>query len=249
MKPGLVPGRWPGATLAALGVLSALPGLVWPVLITTYPSDDTFESAPWVQHIWAWGKVLLVSEPTDEASPPASNTLGLVVFLVALVVGAGAAAAWALVGREEGRALGVAGTTFLAATQLVFSAQWEGQRQGVFFGLAGNDLSVEHQPAGWSQLASAALLLIALGFMLWRPVKAWSAPTWRRLNGAEPETGQALTEQSDEATRASPMGSARLRGADEIGRRAHPAEGQTVEFSDAAPHRDDRPGRRSGRRA
>ncbi|MDN5766270.1 MAG: hypothetical protein L0H96_16960 [Humibacillus sp.] len=244
MRPALVPGRWPGAVLAALGVLLALPSVVWPVLgTTTFAEYDVTYSGPSsTQVIWSWGKFALagLGEPPTSPMYEVTNTLGLLSVIVSLVIGAGAVAVWAFVRYEPGRSLGIAGTAFLAAAQVVFIAQWMGRRQS---GSVGEDAStlVEQQPAGWLQVASAVVLLVAAGVMLRRPARGWPVPTRRRPAGTESHVAPVLVRSGDAPGAPPVVGGARRREFGEAGGRACSVDGPVVGFSDDASRPDERP--------
>ena len=239
MRPALVAGRGPGAVLAALGVLLALPSVVWPVLgTTTFAAYDVTYSGPSsTQVIWSWGKFALagLGEPPSSPMYEVTNTLGLLSVIVSLLIGAGAVAVWAFARYELGRSLGIAGTAFLASAQVVFIAQWMGRRQSGSVGEGASTL-VEQQPAGWLQVASAVVLLVAVGFMLWRPLRAWLVPTCRPMTGGAPgTTGVPEFAREGEPT-PHPIGPARMRGADDAGEPSRPVTGPTVGFSDEEAH-------------
>lgn len=247
MTPALVRGRSPGAVLAAVGVLLALPTIFWPVMVTTYvspdASDDTVPSL--AQGLWSWGKVAELSQPLQGTPFELSNVFGLVFLVLSLVVGAGGGAAWAFVARGPGRSLGGAGVTFVTAVQLTLLAQWWGQRQIAVYGDSAS-VEVSLQVAGWLQLASVVALLVALGCMLRRPLRACLAPTLRRLNGQRPDTTVVLERAPDRGLVQHPTGSARLRHADDGDERSRPVQGPTVGFSEASPDHG-QPHRGSGR--
>ena len=48
MRPTPVAGRWPGAVLAAVGLVLAWPAIFWPALVITYgvPNDVSINSSP-----------------------------------------------------------------------------------------------------------------------------------------------------------------------------------------------------------
>ena len=137
MKRTPVAGRWPGAGLAAVGLLLAAPAIFWPVLVITYglpddvPLDTSNSLPPLAQGIWGWGKYAQLGDVGPDMMFEMSNTMGLVIFAGSLTLGAGAVAAWALVAGEGGRSLGIAGIAVAVAVQLASSAQWVGQRQSV----------------------------------------------------------------------------------------------------------------------
>ena len=68
-----------------------------------------------------------------------------------------------------GEVLGLAGTCLAAAAQLTSLSQWGGQQLSGFYD-GDNGIGVDVRAAGWLQIASAVLLVVAVGFMLWRPV-------------------------------------------------------------------------------
>ena len=170
-----------------------------------------------------------------------TNTLGLLSFIVSLVIGVAAVAVWALVRQEPGRSLGIAGTAFLAAAQLVFIAQWMGQRQS---GSVGADAStlVEQQPAGWFQVASAVVLLVAAAVMLWRPVRWWLVLTWGRQAGTASNGAPVLVRSGDEPGVPPVVGGDRWPELGGAGGPTRPVAGPSVGFSDDTS--GERPGRR-----
>lgn len=133
--------------------------------------------------------------------------------------------------------MGAAGASFATAVQLIFLAQWLGQRQS-FSTDENATIQVELRLAGWLQLASAVVLLAALGFMLWRQIRVAVVLTWRTLNGAEPEAKPIVVIGAPERTRSTPIGSAQLREGDKHGGRSRPVDGPAVGFSDERPARD-----------
>ncbi|MEO5745590.1 MAG: hypothetical protein ABIQ53_13515 [Terracoccus sp.] len=235
MRPTLVPGRWPGAVLAAVGLLLGLPAIFWPVLVIAYrvPDDVSLDTSnslpPFAQGIWGWGKYAQLGNVGPDMMFEVSNTIGLVIFAGSLTLGAGAVAAWALVAGEGGRSLGIAGIAGAAAVQLASSAQWVGQRQSGSFGDGGASDLTEQQAAGWLQLGSAATLVAALGVMLWRPVWALVLPVWQTYGvGRRTEA----TEVSAGDPRPVPLGTAVMREPDDSGRVRPPDDRPSVGFSD-----------------
>ena len=235
MRRTPVAGRWPGAGLAAVGLLLAAPAIFWPVLVITYglpddvPLDTSNSLPPLAQGIWGWGKYAQLGDVGPDMMFEMSNTMGLVIFAGSLTLGAGAVAAWALVAGEGGRSLGIAGIAVAVAVQLASSAQWVGQRQSESFG-DGNALDlVEQQVSGWLQLGSAATLVAALGVMLWRPVWALVLPAWqtygvgRRTEASEVSAGDP---------RPVPLRAAVMREPDDSGRARPPGDRPSVGFSD-----------------
>ncbi len=235
MRPTLVPGRWPGAALAAVGLLLALPAIFWPVLVITYalPDDVSLNTAnslpPFAQGIWGWGKYAQLGDLGPDMMFEMSNTIGLVIFAGSLTLGAGAIAAWALAAGESGRSLGIAGVAVAAAVQLASSAQWVGQRQSGSFG-DGNALDlIEQQASGWLQLGSAAALVAAVGVMLWRPVWALLLPVWQ-IYGVGRRTGATEAPAGD--PQPLPLGTAVRRELDDSGRVRPHDDRPSVGFSE-----------------
>ncbi|MDN5778589.1 MAG: hypothetical protein L0H96_16970, partial [Humibacillus sp.] len=229
MRPTLVPGRWPGAVIATAGGLLALPTFVWPVLVITYsPSGDPTDAGKGLsQGVWSWGRYAQLGDPHGGPVFDVSNTTGLVFLLVTCVVGLGGALAWALVDGAPGAALGLAGTCVAAAGQLSSPSQWAGEKLSGFYGdESGDGVSIEL--AGWLQIASVVVLVVAIGFMLWRPVSMLLRPVWQNVGAGRP------AEASDEAADGPPpmpQGTAVLRERDENRRRPHD-DRPSVGFSD-----------------
>ncbi|OFE18412.1 hypothetical protein BA895_12380 [Humibacillus sp. DSM 29435] len=238
MRPSLVPGRWPGALLATVGLVLAWPAIFWPALVITYgvPDDVTLNSPPLpplAQGIWSWGKYAQLGDLGPDMTFEMSNTMGLLVVVGSLALGCGAAAAWALVAGETGRSLGIAGVAFAAAVQLASSALWIGQRQAGSFG-DGNALDlVEQQVSGWLQLGSAAGLLAALVLMLWRPARSLLLPLllplWQTY-GVGRRTG--VTEERADGPQPPQLGTAVLREPGGPGRARLHDDRPSVGFSD-----------------
>lgn len=234
MRPTPVAGRWPGAVLAAVGLVLAWPAIFWPALVITYglPNDVSINSSPpppLAQGIWSWGKFAQLGDLGPDMTFEMSNTFGLLVFVGSLALGFGAVAAWALVAGETGRSLGIAGVAFAAAVQLASSAQWVGQRQSGSFG-DGNALDlVEQHMSGWLQLGSAATLLAALVLMLWTPVWAWLLPLWQTY-GVGRRT--VVTEAPADGPQPGPLGTAVMREPDDSGRARPHDDRPSVGFSD-----------------
>lgn len=215
MRPALVPGRWPGAALAAVGVLLAVPTVVWPVVIIGYapPDEGGYSGSPFGQGIWSWGKYSQLGAEGGVTSFEMTNTAGLVFLILSLAVGAGAVLAWAIVDGVPGEALGLAGTCLAVAVQLSSLSQWAGQQLSGFYD-GDNGIGIELRAAGWLQIASALLLVVAIGVMVSRPVWALLDPVWqafRARRGAEaddvlggnrpPTLGTAALSQPEPADR------------------------------------------------
>lgn len=239
MRLTLVPGRWPGAVFAAAGVLLALPSLFWPVVVFTSinPAENEIPARSFTQGLYSWGKFLELTRPSEGTPFEVPNTLSLVVLVMSLTIGAGGAVAWGALGREPGRSLGITGASFVTATQLVFVAQWLAQRQNGW-NEENDSYQVELQPAGWLQAASLVVLLVAIGLMLWQPLRAVSAPVWRRWNGQESEAVTSSAGFVGEEVRPPPTALARRRdGAGDADQVSPRANGPTVGFSDVGPER------------
>lgn len=232
MRPTLVPGRWPGAVIATVGGLLALPTFVWPVLVTTYsPSGDTTDAGKGLsQGVWSWGRYAQLGDPHGGPVFDVSNTTGLVFLLVTLVVGLGGAVAWALVDGAPGAALGLAGTCVAAAGQLSSPSQWAGEKLSGFYGDQSGD-GVRIQLAGWLQIASVVMLVVAIGFMVWRPGWALLGPVWQTF------VTRRAAETSDvpaDDPRAPQLGTAVPREPDDAGGRRPHDHRPSVGFSDEA---------------
>lgn len=236
MTPRVVPGRWPAAALAVVGALLALPSLLWPVLVVTIPTGDA-SSPDFVQGFWSWGKFADITPGHDGSGFELPGTAALVLLALSLMVGVGGAAAWALVGREPGRSAGVAGVSVAATVQLILSAQWMERRQSFWIGETADNPAEIHL-TGWLQLSSVVLLLVALGFMLRRPMRAFLASSWRHLHGVEPASETAVVHADEQHPTSTPMGSAQMLEVNEQGGRSGPLDGPPVGFSDGGNDRD-----------
>ena len=231
MRLALVPGRWPGALLAVVGLLLALPSLIWPVLVVrfAFTNDGSSTVVSSGQGIWSWGKYAQLGDEGPGVASGVASTVGLGWLWVSLAVGAGGVAAWALLPRERGRALGICGTSFVAAGQVASSAQWAGQRRNGFFGEEDAVNVIEQQLTGWLQLASAVVLLAAVGFMTWRPVWAWLVPRWRG-RGAGGDV--VASERPPDPAEPPPLGAAVLRVPCDPERSRPSNDRRSVGFSD-----------------
>lgn len=230
MRPALVPGRWPGAVIAAGGGLLALPTLVWPVLVVTYSqSGDTTDAGEGLrQGVWSWGRYAQLGDPHGGPMFDVSNTAGLLFLVVTLFVGLGGALAWALVDGAPGAALGLASTCVAAAAQLSSPSQWAGEKLSGFYGGESGD-GVRIELTGWLQIASSGMLVLAVGFMLARPVRALLVPVWQVYDA------RRRAEASDEPDHASPpppSGVAVLREGDDVGLEGRLESRPSVGFSD-----------------
>lgn len=229
----MVSGRWPGAALAAVGVLLAVPSIVWPVLVIRYvsPYDESYSGSPFGQGIWGWGKYAQLSEEGNDSAFAVVNTVGLVFLVASLAVGLGGVLAWAFFAGSVGRSVGLAATCFAAVAQLGLLSQWAGQQLSGFYS-GGNGIGAGLEPSGWLHVAAGGVLVVAIGFMLWRPLRAWLVPTLRRLTGGAP--GAAVVPEVSHGRESSPhpIGQARRRAADDHDEPSRPVAGPTVGFSD-----------------
>lgn len=228
MRPALVPRRWPGAALAAVGVLLAVPTVIWPVVIIGYapPDEGGYSGSPFGQGIWSWGKYSQLGAELNGTVFEMSNTVGMVLLILSLFVGVGSALAWAIVDGVPGEALGLAGTCLAAAAQLSSLSQWAGQQLSGFYD-GDNGIGVDVRAAGWLQIASAVLLVVAVAFMVWRPVWALLGPKWQTFRARRPvEAGHVLADDPP------PLGTAVMREPDDSGD-VRPRDDQpSVGFSD-----------------
>ncbi len=230
MRPTLVPGRWPGALLAAVGVLLAVPTVIWPVVIIGYatPDEGGYSGSPFGQGIWSWGKYSQLGAETNGSVFEMSNTVGLVCLILLLVVGVGSTLAWAVVDGPPGEALGLAGTCLAAAAQLTSLSQWAGQQLSGFYD-GDNGIGIDVRAAGWLQIASAVILVVAVAFMVWRPVWSLLGPAWQTY-GAGRRT--EATPVPADGPKASQLGTAAMREPGGRGRAQLHDDRPSVGFSD-----------------
>ena len=230
MRAALVPGRRPGAALAVAGLLLALPSVVWPVLVITYsPSVDPTDAGDGLgQGVWSWGRYAQLGDPHGGPVFDVSNATGLLFLVVTLVVGLGGALAWALVDGSPGAALGLAGTCVAAAAQLSSPSQWAGEKLSGFYGDESGD-GVRIGLAGWLQIASAVTLVLAVGFMVWRPLRALLAPVWQTYGVGRRTEAEEVP--ADDPNRQQ-LGTAALREPDDASRWRPHDDRPSVGFSD-----------------
>lgn len=229
MRPALIAGRWPGAALAAVGMLLALPTLVWPVLVIIFStSGDSADGGEFRQGLWSWGRYAQLGDPNGEPVFDMSNTVGLIFLLVTLVVGLGGAVAWSLLDGAPGLTLGLAGTCLAAAAQLSSVSQWAGDKLSGFYGDESGG-GVEVELTGWLQIASAAVLVVAVGFMVWRPVWSLLGPIWRAWGAARRAEAMAAPDDDQPSPQ---LGTAVLRRPHDASRAGRHDDRPSVGFSD-----------------
>ncbi|MBW8729691.1 MAG: hypothetical protein JF622_01540 [Terrabacter sp.] len=235
----VVAGRLAAALVGLVGVLLAFPMLVLPTHAILQKPPDTAEpdTPPFRLSAWSWGHIADTTASTD-GQIDVGNTTGLVILVVALAAGLAGVVAYAFRAGTDGRILGVAGLAW-AASQVVGGL---GHRVGdTVSGLFGDDdqLVVETLPAGYLEVASAALLVASLGLLVLRPVAALTrsavvrAQALARRGGTHDEASDAAGTPESAAPR---VGIATIRdvpaapGARAAGRREHAGTG--VGFSD-----------------
>lgn len=175
----LVRGRALGGSLAAFGALALSASIFWPTTRTTQKGVAFEEGGPgqdMVSVTWSWGKWALEEAPEGMHPPDVSNTLGLVVLVVVVLVGAAGSAAWLLVAGVHGRLFGVAGTALVAAS----AAQTVLQRLGQSLMISDSDENYVQATtvAGRFEQLAVALLFLALLVMLWRSLLGVGRPLW-----------------------------------------------------------------------
>ncbi len=232
--------RLPGAVLAALGALLALPSVFWPtvtVSITAPEPSGLDVKGPQIFsfEMWSWGKVFAEGLVTEGGQGDGST--GRLSLLVAAVVVALTAAA--LLGLARTAAvvpLGVAAlgfSTAIVATSMVERVT----RDGADFGATGATVENIATVAGLLETGAVALLALALVLLL-------SGPAWltavdlgdrfrrrgRRHEPQEPGEDDARAEVETAPSTLTPTPRVRDTGLREGRRTAGPVEG--VGFSD-----------------
>lgn len=188
--PALVRGRLVGTLLVLGGVVCAAPAAFWPTdTLTLTPTPGQVAQGIQAQRIafWSWGRVADRSPGATDPTLDFGNPWGLTLLGVALIAGVVAAASHAFRRGSAGLLLGVAGTSWLAASLVAGIGQTAGRMEAYFFGLS-EGLSAAMTLAGELQLAGTALLLAAIGWMVRGPVASLATAAWSR--------GSALAEAS-----------------------------------------------------
>ena len=99
-----------GVRLAVVGVLLALPTIVWPAWTLTFPAAGLESGVTLVQRFWSWGHLELRSEPDTLQVPVIPLAVVPLLVHVLVLVGSLAAASVALVHRgRHAQKLGLAG--------------------------------------------------------------------------------------------------------------------------------------------
>ncbi|WP_020143782.1 hypothetical protein [Terracoccus sp. 273MFTsu3.1] len=239
IRTHLVAGRLTAALVGLVGVLLAFPMLALPThaILQKPPYAADPDASPFRLSVWSWGHVADTTGNTDGQIDVGSPT-GLFIFVVALAVGLAGVVAYAFRPGTDGRILGVAGLAW-AGSHVVGGL---GHRLGdTLSGLFddGDQLVVQTLPAGYLEVASAALLVVSLGLLVLRPLVALVRSAVVRA-GALARRLSARGETSDAAGTTEPatprVGIATIRdvpGGPEVraaGRREHAGTG--VGFSD-----------------
>jgi hypothetical protein len=138
------------------------------VLPTHTVGLETIESGATLfqQSLWSWGRV---ADTTPYAEPQFDfgNTVGLVLFALALAAGLGGSLAYAVRPGADGRILGAAGLAWAGAEVVgALGRRWGEAASGMY----GETSHVETLPAGVLQVVSAVLLLVAVAVVVCRPV-------------------------------------------------------------------------------
>jgi len=184
----IVGDRVPASVVGLLGVLAAAPMVVWPTYSLGPPDGQpNGDGVTMQQSFWSWGRF------GDTSSAPESafdigNTVGLVMFVLALCAGLVGVTVHALLRGSDGRVLGVAGIAFAAAYVIGPLAYRLGLARADVFG---DELGLQVHPVGWLELASAVLLVVATGLValpsvvrLVRRVVVWSRAALGRRRAA-----------------------------------------------------------------
>ena len=159
-----VAGRWPAALVALLGVVLAVPSLVGPTWLQTVSDRQRGEllSQQWQ---WSWGRVDLTGLTGVELDL-VPNPVGLAVAVALLVLGALAAAVWALA-RGAVVVLAPIALALLAGRLLTTVSERHGRAfREEIASEAGLSVTSGSTTAGWLETASAVVLLAALVLMV-----------------------------------------------------------------------------------
>ena len=192
-----------GARLAVVGVLLALPTIVWPAWTLTFPTGESEAGGvTLVQRYWSWGHLELRPEPDTLQVPVIPLAVVPLLVHVLVLVGSLMTVGLALVhhGRHAQK-LGLAGAVaswVLVAEGVVGRTPerdlWETFSEG--------PLEVSTTPAGLGENAALVVLTGALVLLLGRSAVRVATPLWRQLS-ARAEAGR---EAEDPAGRESGMG-------------------------------------------
>jgi hypothetical protein len=207
--PG-VRGRLPAAVAAVAGSLLAVATIAWPVMRIVQSSGMPGANSPYfVQVLWSWGRLEVEGVELDQRS--VVNVAPAYWLGLACVAGLLGAVAWLLRRGADGRVLGSAGVAFALA---VVGDSFVERLGNVALYDEADMVGVELQtlPAGRVEVAAAALLLLALVLMLWRPVIGLGRPlegfarrvsARRRLRAAaDDEAGRAASGEAPRVGRA-----------------------------------------------
>jgi hypothetical protein len=181
--PKLVPGRSVGTLLLVGGALCAAPATIWPTnTITFTPAPDQVAQGAVAQRIafWSWGRVADATPGTTDPTIDFGSAWGLVVLLVALLVGVVAAGAYTFRPGPDGVVLGATGASWLVAGLAAGAGQTAGRMQSYFAGFI-EGLSDATTFVGVLQLLSLGLLLAALAMMVGRSLATTTQVASARL--------------------------------------------------------------------
>lgn len=175
--------RWTwGAYLACVGIVLAMPAIVWPTWALV--RSPGFEPGVGL-HFWSWGSleffppggaVNVVRDPPVSLLPLAAHAVVLTWALALSVVGLMARGARA---RVLGAAAAGAAWALVVKALVERSAEYDHWVPDVTARL---DLGVATLPAGIAENAAVVVLTVALTLMLWGPIRACSAQAWRQLS-------------------------------------------------------------------
>lgn len=240
--------------LAALGLLLALPSVVWPTsrLVLSDPGRGTVLSD---QRLWSWGQVSATSG--GEFDRVFADGAGLWFFVAVLVVGAAAVLFWVWRSSPAGCLLGVLGLTVPTAYLAAVVVQRLGSRRVEAYDLTGLGAESVLQPAAVTEGAATVVLvvsLVALVLLTLRSPHRLGRVTGKLELGNEPavEAGREEAVHEDEAGPAAepaPPSSTKVDGirTSRDGTTAAPGgprlTGPDTDFRDEPPDRMQRPRR------
>lgn len=178
-----VPGRWPAGAAALLGVALSVPSVVAPTWVQTVGDRQRGDLLSG-QSQWSWGRVELTGLTGVELGI-VPNPVGLVVAVTVVVLAVAAVTVWVLA-RGPLLVLAPIGLALLAGRLLTTSAERHGRAfHDAIASEAGLTVTNGSTTVGWLETAAAAVLVVALAFMVVRLVTESAARIPADAEGAE----------------------------------------------------------------
>jgi len=168
-----------GVRLAVVGVLLAMPTIVWPAWQLTFPGQPEFELS-----VWTWGRLeIRPGGPGGADSPELRMAAVPLVVHVLILFLASAATGVGMVRRgRHSQKLGLAGTA--AGFVLVAKGVTERTAEAAHWGPGDGPSAPEVTtlPAGLGENAALVVLTGALVLLLGRSAVRVATPLWRQLS-------------------------------------------------------------------